>query len=255
MKLSVCIPVYNGARTIGLLVESVTRVCEGHELEIVLVNDGSRDASEEVCNELAARFPHVTAITLRRNFGEHNAVMCALAHCTGDYAAIIDDDFQNPPEEIERLLAEAQKGYNVVYSKYRVKKHSVFRNLGSRFNDVVATALIRKPRDLYLSSFKVIARPIIDEILKYRGPFPYIDGLIPRAAASISSVFGDVPSGTLRSIPKQASLGENEFKSSHLPACPDDAARTMGPSISAALRRRAQPDSRLPWQEAGDQEL
>src|SRR5208337_2246391 len=105
------------------------------------------------------------------------------------YAAIIDDDFQNPPEEIEKLLNEALKGYDVVYSKYRVKKHTIFRNLGSWFNDVMATALMRKPKNLYLSSFKVVARPIIDEILKYKGPFPYIDGLILRATSSISSVY------------------------------------------------------------------
>ena len=189
MKLSVCIPVYNGAKTIGALVERVMSVCAGRDLEIVLVNDGSSDSSEAVCNELAERFAPVTAITLRRNFGEHNAVMCALANCTGDYAAIIDDDFQNPPEEIEKLLEKAQKGYDVVYSKYRLKKHNIFRNLGSAFNDMMATALMRKPRDLYLSSFKVIARPIIDEIVKYKGPFPYIDGLILRATASISSVY------------------------------------------------------------------
>lgn len=189
MILSVCIPVYNGAKTIGALVERVTRVCAGLNLEIVLVNDGSLDDGEEVCNGLAERFAHVTAITLRKNFGEHNAVMCALAHCTGDYAAIIDDDFQNPPEEIEKLLDEALKGYDVVYSKYRVKKHNVLRNIGSWFNDVMATALIRKPKDLYLSSFKIIARPIIDEIVKYKGPFPYIDGLILRATASISTVY------------------------------------------------------------------
>ena len=189
MRLSICIPVYNGALTITPLVEHVERIFTGRDLEIVLVNDGSPDASEEICNGLAERLPNVTAITLRRNFGEHNAVMCALAHCTGDYAAIIDDDFQNPPEEIEKLLAEALRGYDVVYSKYGVKKHSLFRNLGSWFNDVMATALIRKPRDLYLSSFKVVARPIIDEIVKYKGPFPYIDGLILRATASISSVY------------------------------------------------------------------
>ncbi len=189
MKLSVCIPVYNGAKTICALVERVTRVCASRNLEIVLVNDGSLDNSEEICNDLAEKFENVTAITLRKNFGQHNAVLCALAHCTGDYAAIIDDDFQNPPEEIEKLLTEALKGFDVVYSKYRVKKHHVIRNLGSWFNDVMATALLRKPKDLYLSSFKVIARPIINEIVKYKGPFPYVDGLILRATASISSVY------------------------------------------------------------------
>jgi undecaprenyl-phosphate 4-deoxy-4-formamido-L-arabinose transferase len=131
MRLSVCIPVYNGARTIGPLVEAVQAACASYDLEVVLVNDGSADDSEQVCMAIADSKDFVTAISLRRNFGEHNAVMCALAHCTGDYAAIIDDDFQNPPEEIEKLLAEARKGFDVVYANYRSKKHSLFRNLGT----------------------------------------------------------------------------------------------------------------------------
>jgi len=189
VRLSVCIPVYNGARTIGPLVDAVRSACAEYELEVVLVDDGSADDSARVCMELAEAKDFVTAISLRRNFGEHNAVMCALAHCTGDYAAIIDDDFQNPPEEIEKLLVEARRGFDVVYAKYRSKKHSPFRNLGSKFNDRMATALLRKPKDLYLCSFKVIARPVIDEIVKYTGPFPYIDGLILRVTDSISSVY------------------------------------------------------------------
>lgn len=189
MKLSVCVPVYYGESTIGRLVAEVTALLGQGNLEIVLVNDGSKDGSERVLDELADQYPHVTAITLRRNFGEHNAVMCALSHCTGDYAAIIDDDFQNPPSEILKLVEEAQKGYDVVYSKYHVKRHHPLRNLGSWFNDVMATALLRKPKNLYLSSFKVIARPLIDEIIQYRGPFPYIDGLILRATDSVTSVY------------------------------------------------------------------
>jgi polyisoprenyl-phosphate glycosyltransferase len=188
VKLSVCIPVYNGAKTVGPLVEELRSTFKKADYEIVLVNDGSPDGSGVECMRLAARYRQVTAVCLRRNYGEHNAVMCALAHCRGDYAVIIDDDFQNPPGEIRKLLAEAMKGYDVVYSRYRQKKHSLFRNLGSRFNDAMATALLRKPRNLYLSSFKVIARPVINEILAYTGPFPYIDGLILRVTDSISSV-------------------------------------------------------------------
>ncbi len=189
MLVSVCIPVYNGAHSIARLVGEVARALGKQAVEFVLVNDGSRDASDAVCAELARKRQDVTYICLRRNFGEHNAVMCALNHCSGDCAVIIDDDFQNPPSEIPKLVAEIARGYDVVYSKYRSKKHSLFRNLGSRFNDWMATALIRKPKELYLSSFKAIARPLIDEIIKYTGPFPYIDGLILRATSSISSVF------------------------------------------------------------------
>lgn len=189
MTLSVCIPVYNGADTIKPLVEEVGRTLSRIDHEVVLVNDGSVDNSDVVCRTIMQNQSNVTYVCLRRNFGEHNAVLCALSFCKGDFAVIIDDDFQNPPGEILTLLNEAKKGYDVVYSKYHKKKHSPFRNLGSWFNDRVATALIRKPKNLYLSSFKVIARPLIEEITKYRGPFPYIDGLILRATSSVSSVY------------------------------------------------------------------
>jgi undecaprenyl-phosphate 4-deoxy-4-formamido-L-arabinose transferase len=189
MKLSIVIPVYNGTKTIHKLVVEVRETLSAYNPEVILVNDGSADNSEQVCENIATTFPDVIAISLRKNFGEHNAVMCGLNHVTGDFAAIIDDDFQNPPSEIIKLLSEAQKGYDVVYSKYKSKKHNIFRNLGSRFNDRMATILLEKPKGLYLSSFKIISKPLIDEIIGYHGPFPYIDGLIFRSTTNISSVY------------------------------------------------------------------
>jgi undecaprenyl-phosphate 4-deoxy-4-formamido-L-arabinose transferase len=189
MKLSVCIPVYNGAKTIGSLVAKAREELKEYTLEFVLVNDGSRDNSDEVCTEIARSAADVKYICLRRNFGEHNAVMCALNYCTGDYAAIIDDDFQNPPSEIKKLIAEADKGFDLVYAKYRKKRHNIFRNLGSKFNDRMATWLLNKPKNLYLCSFKLIRKEIVKEIIKYKGPFPYIDGLVLRVTNHISFVF------------------------------------------------------------------
>jgi polyisoprenyl-phosphate glycosyltransferase len=189
MKLSIVIPVYNGAKTIHKLVAEVRETLSEYNPEIILVNDGSADNSEQICENIATTFPAVIAISLRKNFGEHNAVMCGLNHVTGDYAAIIDDDFQNPPSEIIKLLTEAQKGFDVVYSKYKSKKHNIFRNIGSRFNDSMATILLEKPKGLYLSSFKIISKSLIDEIIEYHGPFPYIDGLIFRSTGNISSVY------------------------------------------------------------------
>lgn len=191
--LSVCVPVYNGAATVGRLVEAILSELGPNsgldDLEIILVNDGSpKDESEAVCAELARRIPEVRFIGLRRNYGEHNAVMCALAHSRGDYVAVIDDDFQNPPSEIAVMLDEARKGYDVVYARFEKKRHHWFRNWGSRFNNAVAGQLLNKPRGLYLSSFKVISRDLVKEITKYTGPFPYVDGLILRATDSISSV-------------------------------------------------------------------
>jgi len=182
--------VYNGARTIGALVEGVKKeVGSRYEVEIVLVNDGSpADNSADVCRALALHDGRVRFVDLSRNFGEHNAVMAGLNYCTGEAAVIVDDDFQNPPSEIAKLAEALREGYDVVFSAYDVKEHPFLRNLGSRFTNLVASLLIRKPARLYLSSFKAINRFIIDELVKYRGPYPYIDGLILRISRNYTTV-------------------------------------------------------------------
>jgi undecaprenyl-phosphate 4-deoxy-4-formamido-L-arabinose transferase len=188
-RISIVIPVYRGAQTIGSLVERLeAQVGTVRELELVLVNDGSPDDSGAVCRALAATRPHVRFVDLARNFGEHNAVMAGLNHATGAIAVIMDDDAQNPPEEVMRLVAAVEAGCDVAWSRYEAKQHSWFRNLGSRWNDRVATLLLRKPKDLYLSSFKAINRFVIDEVVKYRGPYPYLDGLILRITARYTTV-------------------------------------------------------------------
>jgi glycosyltransferase involved in cell wall biosynthesis len=189
-ELSLVIPVYNGGRTIATLVEHMHRVFDGRSSEIVLVNDGSRDDSEQVCAALSRRYPStVTFVHLSRNFGEHNAVLAGLSHARGRYVGVLDDDGQNPPEEIARMLEVLKaKNYDVVYGHYIEKMHSTFRNWGSRFNDRMATLMLHKPADLYLSSFKVMNRFVVDEVLKYQGPFPYIDGLIYRTTRNIGQI-------------------------------------------------------------------
>ncbi|MCH7939301.1 MAG: glycosyltransferase family 2 protein [Candidatus Marinimicrobia bacterium] len=190
MKLSIIIPVYNGAATIRELVTELNaELASRFDLEVLLVNDASpSDNSAEVCEEIALRNRWVTFLDLSRNFGEHNAVMVGLNFCTGDGAVILDDDFQNPPSEVARLVDKLNEGYDVVYSRYEKKRHAGLRNLGSSFNNLVATILIGKPRDLYLSSFKAITRFVIDELVKYTGPYPYIDGLILRVTRNYTTV-------------------------------------------------------------------
>ncbi len=189
MKISVCIPVYNGALTIARLVDEVEKQLKEYDLEVMLVNDGSPDNSEEVCEQISQKKPYVKFISLRKNFGENNAVMCALNFATGDYVAIIDDDFQNPPSEIVKLIhAAIAKDYDVVYAKYASKKHHWFRNIGSRFHNAMADMLLDKPRGLYLSTFKLIKREVVSEIVRYQGPSPFIDGLILRVTNHLGSV-------------------------------------------------------------------
>ncbi|QJB58046.1 glycosyltransferase family 2 protein [Pseudodesulfovibrio sp. zrk46] len=181
VKISIVIPVYNSEKTIRPLVDRLVNILPA-PLEIVLVNDGSKDASDEVCRKAQVAHPSVvTYVELSKNYGEHCAVMAGLNQSTGDYVVIMDDDFQNPPEEALKLVDAAQKGgHDVVYSYYNEKKHHFFRNLGSKFNGAVATLLLKKPKDLYLSSFKCINRFLVNEIIKYDGPYPYVDGLIFR---------------------------------------------------------------------------
>src|ERR1700682_4376639 len=189
-ELSLVIPVYNGSRTIGPLVEQTIKIFGSTSFEIVLVNDGSEDDSELVCAQLAKKFPQsVTFVHLSRNFGEHSAVLAGFTQARGRYLAVLDDDGQNPPEEVVRMLEELKrKNYDVVYGHYIEKQHSWFRNAGSRFNDRIATLMLGKPKDLYLSSFKVMNRFLVDEIIKYRGPYPYADGLIYRTTRRIGQI-------------------------------------------------------------------
>lgn len=176
---SIVIPVYNGAQTIETLVQTIHQDLSGYNFEIILVNDGSRDRSAQVCRKIAEALPAVTFVDLRKNFGEFNAVMCGLNFVAGKYAAIIDDDFQNPPSEILKLYNKAlSEDFDVVYSYYDDKKHHWFRNFGSKTINLLTTYLLKKPADLYLSSFKLIKKEVIAEIIKSRTPHPYIDGLI-----------------------------------------------------------------------------
>jgi len=190
IKLSIVIPVYNGEKSIGQLVDKLVQELSMFDLEIVLVNDHSPDNSEKICIEAQKKYSNIVSLySLAKNVGEHNAVMAGLNNTTGDYVAIMDDDFQNPPKEVIKLVSTAmENNYDVVYSYFESKKHSTFRNLGSWFNDKVANILLDKPKDLYLSSFKLMNRFVVNEIIKYESPFSYIDGLILQITDNIGKV-------------------------------------------------------------------
>jgi undecaprenyl-phosphate 4-deoxy-4-formamido-L-arabinose transferase len=188
--LSIVVPVYRGANTIAKLVEELSRLTPEGGLEIILVNDGSPDNSDEVCRALlqTASVP-LTYIEHARNFGEHNAVMSGLRHARGAYVINMDDDLQNPPEEVVRLFDHARNGnWDVVYTRYAIKQHAGWRNLGSRFANRVADVLLDKPKGLYLSSFRCMAALVVREVTQYNGPYPYIDGLIMQVTRRIDSI-------------------------------------------------------------------
>lgn len=189
-ELSFVVPVFNGGQTVGSVVSRIHEAFADTTFEILLVNDGSQDDSAQVCRSLvSAHSPRVTFLDLSRNFGEHNAVLAGLSESIGRYVAVLDDDCQNPPEEIRRMLQHlVLSRLDVVYGRYEDKKHNWFRNLGSWFNDRMATAMLRKPREIYLSSFKVMNRFLVNQIVNYHGPFAYIDGLIFRTTRNIGQI-------------------------------------------------------------------
>ncbi|WP_205957985.1 glycosyltransferase family 2 protein [Flavivirga algicola] len=189
--ISIVIPVYNGENSIANLVtDLIDRLSISYSLEIVLVNDCSPDNSEAVCLSIFEKHKSIVKfLSLSKNVGEHNAVMAGLNQVTGNFTVIMDDDFQNPVMEVVKLIEFAiVSKHDVIYTYYDKKEHSFFRNLGSRFNDKVATILLKKPKDLYLSSFKIMNKFLVKEIIKYDLPFPYIDGLILRTTNSIGKL-------------------------------------------------------------------
>jgi glycosyltransferase involved in cell wall biosynthesis len=189
-SLSIVVPVYNGADSIGELVDALEAldVPGGHE--IILVNDASPDSSLLECQrrQAHAKVP-ITLVDLARNFGEHNAVMAGLREASGAHIITMDDDLQNPPGEVLRLLHFAQQsGKDVIYTHYAKKQHAAWRNLGSRFANWCADKVLDKPTGLYLSSFRCISAFAARQVTQYRGPFPYVDGLILQATQSIGTL-------------------------------------------------------------------
>ena len=187
-KISVIIPVFNCQKTIYNLVENILNESgDKFKLEIILINDCSSDSSEKECIKVFNNFPgKIKFYSLAKNVGEHSAVMAGLNNASGQWAVIMDDDFQNPISELFKLIQYSLDNYfDVVFTKYDKKEHSLFRNIGSRFNDKISNIILDKPSDLYLSSFKSISRKVIDEIIKYDLPFPYLDGLVLRTTRNI----------------------------------------------------------------------
>lgn len=191
IDLSVVIPVYRSARILTDLaerLETVLRTVYGDAFEVILVNDCSPDASWEVIQRLCRSRPWLKGINLRKNAGQHNAIMTGLRRASGRYIVMMDDDLQHSPTDIPLLTAQLDNGFDVCYTRFRSKRHALWKRLGSRFNDLVASQLLAKPKGLYLSPFKAMVRGICDEVVRFTGPHVYLDGLILSATNRIESI-------------------------------------------------------------------
>ena len=189
-QVSVVVPVYRSEDCLAKLVEALTAAFEKSDRshEIVLVNDCSPDRSWDKIVELAAQHSTIRGVSFRKNFGQDSALMAGLRTASGDVVVIMDDDLQHDPEDMEMLLSKVEEGFDVCYAQFVHKEQALWKNLGSWFNGKVANIVIGKPDEVYLSPYKAIARSVVDEIVKYDGPYPYVDGLLFRATTNITQV-------------------------------------------------------------------
>ena len=191
MLVSVVIPCYNSEQTIGRVVEMVmdefTRL-EGYECEFVLVNDNSRDGTFEAIRRLGETYANVHGISLMRNFGQHNALMCAMNYTSGDLVLGMDDDLQTHPSQISLLIRKMEEGYDLVYGIYKKHKNGMLKNLTSWFNKVSSDILLGRPKEIQSSNFWLITRAVRDEVIKYTSFNPYVDGIFYRTTHRIGNV-------------------------------------------------------------------
>ena len=189
--VSFVIPCYRSAQTIGRVVEEIDSTMKNsgkYEYEIILVNDSSPDDTYEVIRSLCAQRKDICGVNLARNFGQHAALMAGFRYAHGEVVVCLDDDGQTPAQEVAKLLDKIEEGYDVVYAKYTQKQHSGFRNFGSKINELMARVMLGKPKELYLSSYFAARKFVVDEMLRYTNPYPYVIGLVLRTTKNITNV-------------------------------------------------------------------
>ena len=188
--LSIVVPVYRSEDCLDALIDAIGEALEptNRDYEVILVNDCSPDNSWVVIESICRANPRVVGIDLRRNFGQDNAIMTGLRLARGKYSAIMDDDLQHHPRDLPALLDKIEEGADAVYADFRVKRQRLWKNFGSWFNGKVAEWVIDKPKEVYLSPYKIIRKDVVEQICKYDGPDPYIDGLLFQITSRISQI-------------------------------------------------------------------
>lgn len=189
--VSFVIPCYRSEQTIGRVVEEIDTTMQklsAYSYEIVLVNDSSPDDTFDVIRALCARRSDICGINLSGNFGQHAALMAGFHYTHGDVVVCLDDDGQTPADEVGKLLDKIEEGYDVVYARYAQKQHTGFRNFGSKINELMTRVMLGKPKELYLSSYFAARRFVVDEMLRYTNPYPYVIGLVLRTTKNIANV-------------------------------------------------------------------
>lgn len=188
-SISVVVPVYNSEESLPVLVKRLEPVLKQFQSsELILVNDGSRDGSWDVIQSLVAHSDYVRGIDLMRNYGQHNTLLCGIRMARGSIIATIDDDMQNPPEEIGRLVAKLREGYDVVYGTPETETHGLLRDAASRITKIALQAAMGPKIARKVSAFRVFRTPLREAFTTYRGSFVSVDVLLTWATTRFAAI-------------------------------------------------------------------
>lgn len=189
--ISIVIPCFRSEKTIEFVVNHLLEVLNQREekSEIILVNDGSPDdVWLEIIKIVNKTEGKVFGINFSRNFGQHSAILAGYRFAKGDIVVTMDDDGQTNSEYLWKLVDKLRTGYDIVFAEYPEKKESLYRRMGSALNFKMCSSFLGMPRGTKPNSFHAIQKYIIDEMVRYDNPYPYIAGLMFRSTNNIGSV-------------------------------------------------------------------
>ncbi len=190
-KISFVIPCYGSEKTIEFVIKEiidvVSRRCE-YDYEIIAVNDFSPDKVYDKLCVLAGENDKIKVINLAKNMNRPGAVMAGLNCLSGDYAVIMDDDGQCPMDKFWTLFEPVENGHDVSIAKYPERKQSVFKSFGTFVNKKMTQYILNRPKEMEFTNFMIIQSYIVDEIIKYKNPYPYFTGLLLRTTSDIVNI-------------------------------------------------------------------
>ena len=188
IEISIVVPVYNSEDNLTELNHQLQYELKDINFELILVNDQSKDTSWNKINDLTKEHKNIIGINLRKNSGQDNAIFAGVHYAKGQYIVIMDDDLQHSPSDIPKLYEEIKEGYDVCYANFEKKKQALWKNIGSWLNGKMAEIIINKPKEIYLSPFKIIKKEIIEEVKATNYLYPYIDGIIFSITNNITQI-------------------------------------------------------------------
>jgi glycosyltransferase involved in cell wall biosynthesis len=192
-SISVVVPVYNSEKTLAELIERIsnTLLADGDPFEIILVNDGSRDKSWEVITDLINQRANILGLNLMRNYSQHNALFVGILKAKYDIIVTIDDDLQNPPEEIPRLISKINEGYDIVFGVPAVRRHKGWRNISSRILKTVLKVVLGAEMGKKSSAFRAFRSILRRGFENFTDAQLSIDVLLSWSASRIANITVD----------------------------------------------------------------